>query len=56
MISRSIYKQIIDEFAENLSKEKSIKQPLIDSLKELLVSEDFKKEEIERILKKESQE
>ncbi len=56
MVSRSIYKQIIDEFAENLSKEKSMKQPLIDSLRELLVSEDFKKDDIVKLIKKESKE
>ncbi len=51
MATKSIPRQIIDEFMEELSKNKSIGSHQLKSLKCLLNSEDCKKEDIVKVLK-----
>jgi len=51
MTTKSIPRQIIDEFIEELSKNKSIGNQQLESLKGLLDSEDCKKEDIVKVLK-----
>lgn len=51
MATKSIPRQIIDEFIEELSKNKSLGSQQLDSLKCLLNSEDCKKEDIVKVLK-----
>ena len=51
MATKSIPAQIIDEFIEELSKNKSLGSQQLQSLKCLLGSEDCKKEDIIKVLK-----
>ncbi len=51
MATKSIPKQIIDEFIEELSKNKSFGSHQLESLKDLLNSENFKREDIVKLLK-----
>lgn len=53
MTTKSISQQIIDEFIADLSKSKTLEQPKLDSLKSLLSSGKFKKDDIANLLKKE---
>lgn len=53
MATKPISKQIIDEFIEEMSKNKSLKKQHLVSLKELLVSGRFRKEDIVKVLKEE---
>ena len=51
MTTKSIAKQIIDDFIEKLSKNTSLEEPLLNSLRELLDSEKIKKQDIVNLLK-----
>ncbi|MFH1672838.1 MAG: hypothetical protein ABIF87_05375 [Pseudomonadota bacterium] len=51
MVTKSIPTQIIDEFIDELSKNRSIGSQQLDSLKSLLNSENCKKEDIVKLLK-----
>jgi hypothetical protein len=51
MATKSIPKQIIDEFIDEVSRDKSIGSQQLESLKGLLNSEDCKKEDIVKVLK-----
>jgi len=51
MTTRTVSQQIIDEFIVELSKNKTLEQPKLDSLKSLLSSGKFKKEDIANLLK-----
>jgi len=55
MTTRSVSQQIIDEFIAELSKNKTLEQPKLDSLKSLLSSGKFKKEDIVNLLREEEQ-
>lgn len=53
MAKKSISAQIVDEFIEGLEKDESIEQDRIDSLKKLLHSGEYRKDDIVKILKEE---
>lgn len=55
MTTRSVSQQIIDEFIAELSKTKMLKQPRLDSLKSLLSSGKFKKNDITKLLQEEEE-
>jgi len=51
MTTKSVSQEIIDEFIAELSKSKILDQPKLDSLKSLLSSGKFKKEDIANFLR-----
>ena len=53
MATRPILQQIIDEFLAELSKNKTLEQPQLNSLRTLLNSGKFKKDDIAKLLKEE---
>jgi hypothetical protein len=53
MAIKGISKDIIDEFIDKLSKDKSIDDQLLSSLKEVFYSEDVRKEDIVKVLQEE---
>jgi len=53
MVTKSLYEQIVDKFAEKLRREGSIDNEVVDSLKAALVSGKIKKIDILKALKKE---
>ncbi len=53
MAIKGISKDIIDEFIDKLSKDKSIDDQRLSSLKEALYSEDVNKEDIVKVLQEE---
>jgi SOS response regulatory protein OraA/RecX len=53
MAIKGIPKDIIDEFIEKLSEDKSIDEQRLSSLKKVLYSEDVKKEDISKVLQEE---
>jgi hypothetical protein len=53
MSVRSVTQQIFDAFIEELSKDKSIDEKLVESLRELLESGNFEKEDIIKLLRNE---
>jgi hypothetical protein len=55
MTTKSVSQQIIDEFITELSKTKILKQPRLDSLKNLLSSGKFKKDDITKLLQEEEE-
>ena len=55
MAIKSVSQQIIDEFIAELSKAKTIEQPRLDLLKDLLSSGKFKKDDIAKLLKEEDE-
>jgi len=55
MTTKSVSQQIIDEFIAELSKNKTLEQPKLDSLKRLLSSGKFKKDDIANLLKEEDE-
>ena len=55
MTTKSVSQQIIDEFIAELSKNKTLEQPKLDSLKGLLSSGKFKKDDIANLLKEEDE-
>jgi hypothetical protein len=55
MTTKSVSQQIIDEFIAELSKNKALEQPKLDSLKRLLSSGKFKKDDIANLLKEEDE-
>lgn len=54
MVKKSIAKQIIDEFIEELQNKRVVDGQCLDSLKELLDSGNLKKDDILRVLKEEA--
>ena len=50
MAIKGISKDIIDEFIDKLSKDRSIDEQRLSSLKKVLYSEDVKKEDIIKVL------
>lgn len=55
MTTKSVSQQIIDEFIAELSKAKTLEQPRLNSLKNLLSSGKFKKDDIAKLLKEEEE-
>jgi hypothetical protein len=55
MTTKSVSQQIIDEFIAELSKAKTIEQSRLDSMKDLLNSGKFKKDDIAKLLKEEKE-
>lgn len=55
MATKPISQQIVDEFIAELSKNKTLEQPQLNSLKILLNSGKFKKDDIGKLLKEEDQ-
>jgi len=55
MATKSVSQQIIDEFISELSKAKTLEQPRLELLKDLLSSGKFKKDDITKLLKKEEE-
>ncbi len=55
MTTKPISQQIIDEFIAELSKSKILKPPKLESLKVLLISGKFKKDDIADLLKEEQE-
>ena len=53
MAIKGISKDIIDEFIDKLSKDKSIDEQRLSSLKKVLYSEDVKKEDIIKVFQEE---
>jgi len=53
MAIKGISKDIIDEFIDKLSEDKSIDEQRLSSLKKVLYSEDVKKEDIIKALQEE---
>jgi hypothetical protein len=55
MTTKSVSEQIIDEFIAELSKARTLEQPHLDSLKDLLSSGKFKKDDIAKLLREEEE-
>ncbi len=53
MAIKGIPKDIIDEFIDKLSEDKSIDEQRLSSLKKVLYSEDVSKEDIVKVLREE---
>ena len=53
MAIKGISKDIIDEFIDKLSKDRTIDEQRLSSLKKVLYSEDVKKEDIIKVLQEE---